>query len=89
MLLRRLTDQNFIPLSEGNLVQEQKEYTMFMREFVAIPEAEVPERLEELSKKRLTVLYQSFGPSEYSLIGTRPDVPLQDVWNIKHCVVYS
>ncbi len=50
-----------------------------MKEYVEIPEVEAEERLQELAKKRLTVLYQSFGPQEYSLIGARPEVPLSDV----------
>ena len=78
-MLQRLTDQNFIPLNRENIVKEKKDYTDFMKEYIAIPEAEAHDRLEELAKKRLTVLYQAFGPQEYSLIGTRPEASLQDV----------
>jgi len=80
VVIKRLTDQNFIPLTPENNLSEKKNYSEFIKEYIEIPPEETEERLEEMQKKRLTVLYQSFGHNDYSLIGAKPDVPLEDVF---------
>lgn len=77
--VERLTDQNFIPLSENNKIEDVRPYSEFSISYVQIPLSEAEERMHEISKKKLIILYQSFGPAEYSLIGSRPEVPLDDV----------
>jgi len=65
-------------LAPENIIEERKPYSEFINEYVEIPITEAEQRRQEMNKKRLVILYQSTRGGIY-LVGSKPDVPLDEV----------
>ena len=81
IIMQRLTDQNFIPLSgviSAEDRREKKDYKEFLLENIEVPEEEQAEQLQNASKKCLLVIY-CVADSKCVVLGTIPNVPITDV----------
>ena len=74
-----MTDQNVIPLSPDNNQSVVVPVVELSSSYIELEGEEVQHRLDEIAGRRLTVLYQSLGNRECSLVGVNPEGNIEDV----------